>query len=120
VGVPNSRLIQCGHGHEHQEVAFWTKQKLEHRKRKLKSGGALMDRGDRKLTYPDLERPMNTANGPSVFRPRSDKEAAVLIISGSKLIDETIAEALAVTTKFQEIEEFELDPLGEKDDDPQT
>ena len=80
----------------------------------------MMDRGERKLKHPELERILPAENGSTVFRPRSDTDARRLIIDGAKLIDETIAEGLAVTTKFQEIEEFELDPLGNKDEDPQT
>jgi hypothetical protein len=105
---------------DRQEVAFWTKQRSEHRQRKLKSGGAMMDRGERKLKHPEIERIIPAENGSTVFRPRSDTDARRLIIDGAKLIDETIAEALAETTTVQEIEVFELERLGTNDDDSQT
>jgi hypothetical protein len=93
---------------------------LEQQRRNLKSGRAMQDKGDRKLKLPDTERLIKAENGATAFHPRSDKDPVELIVRGGKLCNETIKEALASTTTVQEIEEFELDPLGKNDDDPQT
>ena len=103
-----------------EHTAFWVKEKFEQQRRDLKSGRAMQDKGDRKLKLPDTERLIKAENGTTVFRPRSDKDPVELIVKGAKLCNETIKEALSSTKTVQEIEEFELDPLGKKDDDPQT
>jgi hypothetical protein len=103
-----------------QHTAFWVKEKLEQQQRDLKSGRAMQDKGDRKLKLPDTERLIKAENGSALYRPRSDKDPMALIVNGAKLCNQTIKEALASTKTVQEIEEFELDPLGKKDEDPQT
>jgi hypothetical protein len=104
-----------------EHTALWVKEQFVQRKRNLKSGRAMQDKGDRKLNLPDTERLIKTENGATVFRPRSDKDPMELIVKGAKLCNETIKDALAATpTTVQEIEEFELEPLGKKDDNPQT
>jgi hypothetical protein len=103
-----------------QVATLWTKRKTEHVEEKFQISGGMMTRGNRKMHLPDTERVIKAGNGPAIFRPRSDKDAVALILSGSKLRDEAIAEALASTTKLQDIEEFELDPIGRNNDDPKT
>jgi hypothetical protein len=80
----------------------------------------MQDKGDRKWKLPDTERLIKTEKGSTLYRPRSDKDSIALIVNGAKLCNQTINEALASTKTVQEIEEFELDPLDKKDDDPQT